>query len=168
MSKEAGKPQIAYVGLGSNLGDKEANIKKALEMLNTSPGVRVKRAASLYRTAPVGYTGQDWFLNTVAEVETSLSPHELLSLLLAVEERLGRVRTVRWGPRTVDLDLLLFGGEEINTPDLVVPHPRMGERAFVMVPLAELAPELTVPGRGKAVELAQALAGEQYVERYRD
>lgn len=155
----------AYVGLGSNLGDKEANIKKALKLLETSPGVQVKRVASFYRTAPVGYTRQDWFLNTVAEVETGLKPHELLSLLLDIEERLGRVRTVRWGPRTVDLDLLIFGRETINAPDLIVPHPRMSERAFVMVPLAELAPEFTIDGRGKAAELAEALKKEQFVDK---
>ncbi len=155
----------AYIGLGSNLGDKKANIKKALELLEECPGVRVKRVASLYRTAPVGFTKQDWFLNTVAEVDTMLEPHELLALLLETEERLGRVRTVRWGPRTVDLDLLIFAEEEIESPDLIVPHPRMGGRAFVMVPLAELVPELKIPGKGKAAELALKLAAKQPVEK---
>lgn len=156
---------IAYIGLGSNLGDKEANLKKALELLDASPEVQVKKVASLYRTAPVGFTEQDWFLNTVVGVETSLSPHELLSLLLDIEERLGRVRTIRWGPRTVDLDLLLFGREEVNTPDLMIPHLRMSERAFVMVPLAELAPKLIIPGRGMAVDLAKGLKKEQLIEK---
>lgn len=158
--------RIAYIGLGSNLGDKEANIKKALELLNTSPGLRVRRTASLYLTAPVGCDGQDWFLNTVAEVETCLAPRELLALLMGIEKKLGRVRSVRWGPRTVDLDLLLYGEEKINIPGLVVPHPRMGERAFVMVPLAELSPELVIPGLGKAAELASALARQQLIESY--
>lgn len=157
---------IAYIGLGSNLGRKEANIKKALELLDASPGAQVKRVASFYRTAPVGYTDQDWFLNTVAQLQTGLRPHQLLSLLLDIEERLGRVRTVRWGPRTVDLDLLLFGEEEINTSDLIVPHPRMSERAFVMVPLAEIAPGLIIPGRGKAAELAEMLKQKQLVDQY--
>lgn len=156
---------IAYIGLGSNLGEPEANLKKALELLDSFPGVQIKKVASLYRTEPLGYTGQDWFLNTVAEVETSLSPHELLSLLLDTEERLGRVRTIRWGPRTVDLDLLLFGGEEVNTPDLMIPHPRMSERAFVMVPLAELEPELIIPGWGMAVDLAEGLKKEQLINK---
>lgn len=155
----------AYIGLGSNLGDKEANIKKALKLLEASPGVHVKRVASFYRTAPVGYTRQDWFLNTAAEVETDLKPHELLSHLLDIEERLGRVRTVHWGPRTIDLDLLIFGREEVNTPDLIVPHPRMSERAFVMVPLAELVPEFIIAGRGKATELAETLKKEQFVDK---
>jgi len=158
---------IAYIGLGSNLGDKEANLKKALGLLDASPEMRVKKVASLYRTAPLGYTGQDWFLNTVAGVETSLSPHELLSLLLDIEERLGRVRTIRWGPRTVDLDLLLFGREEVNTPDLMIPHPRMSKRTFVMVPLAELAPKLMIPGRGIAADLAKSLKKEQVIDKLR-
>jgi 2-amino-4-hydroxy-6-hydroxymethyldihydropteridine diphosphokinase len=158
--------QTAYIGLGSNLGDKEANLKRALELLDRSQGVRVKRVAAFYRTAPVGYTRQDWFLNTVAEVETALEPRELLMLLLAIEKELGRVRTVHWGPRTVDLDLLLFGGEEIDTPDLVVPHPRLSQRAFVMAPLAELAPALKVAGRGTAAELAEELSKEQAIEKF--
>lgn len=157
---------FAYIGIGSNLGDKERYIKRALEALDRSPGLRVKRAASLYRTAPLGYTEQDWFLNTVAEVETFLGPHELLYLLLSIEDDLERTRSIRWGPRTVDLDLLLYGGEKIDSGDLTVPHPRMGERAFVMVPLAELAPGLLIPGRGRAAELAEELSREQAVERY--
>lgn len=156
---------IAYIGLGSNLGDKEANIKKALALLAASPGVRVKRVASFYRTAPVGYTDQGWFTNTVAELETSLQPHELLSLLLDIEKRIGRVRTIRWGPRTVDLDLLLFGSEEMNSPDLVLPHPRMGERAFVMAPLAELDPDIMIAGWGTAKELAERLKKEQQIKK---
>ncbi len=155
----------AYIGLGSNLGDKKANLKKALELLDTAPGMRVKKVASFYRAAPVGNTRQDWFLNTVAEVETNLNPHQLLALLLSVEAGLGRVRTVRWGPRTIDLDLLIFGREEVRAPDLTVPHPRMCERAFVMAPLAEIAPGLIIPGRGKVADLARVLAKEQPVEK---
>ncbi len=155
----------AYIGVGSNLGDREGHIKKALELLHRSPGMRVKQVASLYLTEPVGYAGQEWFLNTVAELETGLEPRELLVLLLETEKKLGRVRTVRWGPRTVDLDLLVFGEEKIAQPGLVVPHPRMCERAFVMVPLAELKPGLKIPGAGKAAELAAALAMEQPVKR---
>jgi len=159
-------PYTAFVGLGSNIGDKEDNLKKALDLLNSCPGVRVKKVSSFYRTAPLGYTRQDWFLNAAAELETGLSPHELLSVLLDVERKLGRERGVRWGPRTVDLDLLVFGAEEIKTPGLTVPHPRMGERAFVMVPLAEIAPELVLPGRGTASELAGQLAKRQAISKY--
>jgi 2-amino-4-hydroxy-6-hydroxymethyldihydropteridine diphosphokinase len=115
-------PTTAYIGLGSNLGDKEANIIKALELLGEAPGVKVIKVASNYKTAPLYVTQQDWFLNTVAEIETSLSAHELLSLLKETEKKLDRTPTVRWGPRTIDLDLLLFGSERIKTSDLCVPH----------------------------------------------
>ena len=152
----------AYIGLGSNLGDKKTNIKKALKLLDTAPGLRVKKVASLYRTAPVGNTRQDWFINTVAGVETNLNPRQLLAFLLDVEAGLGRVRSVRWGPRTIDLDLLVFGQEEIRAPGLIVPHPRMCDRAFVMTPLAEIAPGLIIPGRGKVEGLAR-LTDKQHV-----
>jgi 2-amino-4-hydroxy-6-hydroxymethyldihydropteridine diphosphokinase len=155
----------AYIGLGSNLGDKGANIKKALEMLEENPGVQVKKVASLYKTAPLYVTKQDWFLNSVAEIETSLTPHELLTLFKETEKKLERTATIRWGPRTIDLDLLLFGDEKVFTADLVVPHPRMAERAFVIVPLAEIAPHLCIPGRGRVGELAHLLTRDQSVEK---
>lgn len=155
----------AYIGLGSNMGDKEGNIKKALEMLENTPGISVKAGSSLYRTAPVGYTGQDWFLNAAAELRTSLSPQELLFVLLDIERQLGRVRTTRWGPRVIDLDLLIFGTVEMDTPGLILPHPHLGKRAFVMVPLAEIAPGLDIPGQGKASELAAQLAKIQDVSK---
>ncbi|MFX4263536.1 2-amino-4-hydroxy-6-hydroxymethyldihydropteridine diphosphokinase [Pelotomaculum propionicicum] len=158
-------PTTAYIGLGSNLGDKEANIKKALELLGEVPAVKVIKVASLYKTAPLYVTKQDWFLNTVAEIETSLNAHELLSLLKETEKKLERTPTVRWGPRTIDLDLLLYGSDKIKSADLCVPHPRMTERAFVMVPLAEIAPQLCVPGRGRAGELARLLSTDQRVEK---
>jgi 2-amino-4-hydroxy-6-hydroxymethyldihydropteridine diphosphokinase len=151
--------------MGSNVGDRKGYIKKALELLHRSPGVRVRRVASLYLTAPVGCKEQEWFLNTVAEAETGLEPRELLEFLLETEKKLGRVRTKRWGPRTADLDLLLCGEQRIAQPGLVVPHPRMGERAFVMVPLAELEPGLMIPGVGKAAEVAALLAVEQSVKK---
>ena len=151
---------IAYTGLGSNMGDKRGNIKAALELLGRVPGVKLLRVAPFYRTAPVGYTEQDWFVNTVAEVETTLSPAELLAACLDIENRLGRVRDIRWGPRVIDLDLLLYNGQVIDEPDLVVPHPRMHERAFVLVPLADLAPELVIPGRGRVSELLAAVGRE--------
>lgn len=133
-------------------------------MLDAAPGVRVVRAAPCYRTAPIGYTGQDWFINTAAEVETNLQPLALLKLLLNLEDILGRVRGRRWGPRTIDLDLLVYGREKINTPELVIPHPRMHERAFVMVPLSDLAPGMEIPGWGKTAELALSLVMEQLIE----
>lgn len=154
----------AYIGLGSNLGDKKANLTKALELLGAAPGVQLKKVASYYRSAPVGGPPQDWYLNTVAEVLTSLTPHRLLAVLLKIEEELGRVRTVRWGPRTVDLDLLLYGGREIHDDILTLPHPRMTGRAFVMAPLAELAPGLILQGK-TAGQLARELAGTQLIEK---
>ncbi|MDD2554063.1 MAG: 2-amino-4-hydroxy-6-hydroxymethyldihydropteridine diphosphokinase [Desulfotomaculaceae bacterium] len=159
-------PTTAYIGLGSNLGDKEANIRKALAMLEEVPGIQVKKVASLYKTAPLYVTKQDWFLNTVAEVETSLTAHEFLTLLKDTEKKLERAPTVRWGPRTIDLDILLFGSDKIESADLIVPHPRMIERAFVMVPLAEIAPRLCIPGRGRAGELARLLSTDQSVEKF--
>ncbi len=159
-------PITAYIGLGSNLGDKEANIKKALDLLKEAPGIQVKKIASLYKTAPLYVTRQDWFLNTVAEIETDLTARQLLALLKDMEKKLDRTPTVRWGPRTIDLDILLFGNDKIEDADLVIPHPRMIERAFVMAPLAEIAPHLCIPGRGRVGELARLLSTDQNVEKY--
>jgi 2-amino-4-hydroxy-6-hydroxymethyldihydropteridine diphosphokinase len=138
----------AYVGLGANLGEREVTLGRALELLGER--VEVTGVSSFRDTAPVGYTDQPRFLNAAARVETELAPRELLDLLLAVERELGRVRegSPRFGPRTIDLDLLLYGDEAIEEPGLTVPHPRLHERVFVLEPLAELDPELVVPGRG--------------------
>ena len=143
---------IAYVGLGSNLGDREAIIRAAVEAL---PGVVA--VSQLRETDPVGVTEQPAFLNGAVVLETDLSARELLDLLLAVERRLGRERRERWGPRTIDLDLLLFGAETIDEPGVTVPHPRLHERRFALEPLAELDPELTVPGRGAVKDLLAGL-----------
>lgn len=134
----------AYVGLGSNLGDREGNLGRALELLEDLGPVR---ASSIRETDPVGVVDQPKFLNAVAELETELPPRELLERLLAIERRLGRDRAVerRWGPRTIDLDLLLYGEETVDEPGLSVPHPRLAERTFVLEPLHELDPELTLP-----------------------
>ncbi|MEW5761866.1 MAG: 2-amino-4-hydroxy-6-hydroxymethyldihydropteridine diphosphokinase [Bacillota bacterium] len=156
---------IAYVGVGSNVGDRRWFVREALRLLDEVPGVKVRRVAPLYLTAPVGDVAQEWFLNTVAEIDTVLPPQKLLSALLAIEARLGRVRTRRWGPRTVDLDLLLYDDAEIRTPELTVPHPRLTGRAFAVVPLADLAPERVLPGGARARDLAAALAVVQPVAR---
>ncbi len=147
----------AYIGIGSNLGEKEKNINMALKLLEIPAEIRILKVAPLYSSAPWGYTEQDWFLNTVAEIETVLPAKELLQKLLQIEKDLGRVRTVQWGPRTLDLDLLLYGDITMNTKELVLPHPRMAERAFVMVPLADLNPDLKVAGGKTAKELAEEL-----------
>jgi len=143
---------VAYVGLGANLGDREATIRAAVGAL---PGVIA--GSALRETDPVGMTEQPRFLNGVAALRTALAPRELLDVLIAVERRLGRERGERWGPRTIDLDLLLYGGETVDEPGLTVPHPRLHERRFVLEPLAELDPELVVPGRGPVSALLAAL-----------
>lgn len=130
----------AFLGLGSNLGDREANLRRAVELLGAAGRIRVVRTSSLYETDPVGPPQPD-YLNAVAEVATTRSPRELLDVALDVERELGRVRDERWGPRTVDVDVLVYGDERIDEPGLTVPHPRMHERAFVLVPLRELDPD---------------------------
>jgi 2-amino-4-hydroxy-6-hydroxymethyldihydropteridine diphosphokinase len=134
---------IAYIGLGSNVGDSGAVIRQAIGML--SEAGRVVHVSSLYHTEPVGYREQDDFINAAAAVETERSPDELLNLCRSIEDRLGRKRTVRWGPRTIDLDILLYGDIAVNTPAMVIPHPRMTERRFVLAPLVEIAPDAVHP-----------------------
>ena len=138
---------IAYVGLGSNLGDREATLREAVRLLGELDGVEVRAVSSFRETDPVGKLDQPRFVNGAAALETSLQARELLDRLLEVERALGRDRSVeeRWGPRTIDLDLLLYGEETIDVPGLQVPHPRLAERAFVLEPLLELAPELRLP-----------------------
>jgi 2-amino-4-hydroxy-6-hydroxymethyldihydropteridine diphosphokinase len=144
----------AYVGLGSNLGDREATLRRALELLDREPGVTVVAVSSLRETDPVGPVDQPRFLNGVVALETELAPGALVGRLLAVERALGRTREgPRWGPRTVDLDLLIHGTEIVDEPGTTVPHPRLHARRFVLEPLAELAPDLTVPGRGSVRDL---------------
>jgi 2-amino-4-hydroxy-6-hydroxymethyldihydropteridine diphosphokinase len=148
----------AFVGLGSNLGDREALLRRAIAAIAKLPATEVRAVSSFRDTAPVGIVDQPRFLNGAAELETSLPPDELLAGLLEIERRLGRDR--RWvpsgGPRTVDLDLLLYGDARISTPGLEIPHPRLAERRFVLEPLAELDPGLEVPAKGRV----QALLAE--------
>ena len=144
----------AYVGLGANVGDRERTILAGLHALAEEDAIEVVGASTLRETEPVGVGEQPLFLNGAALLETTLSPRELLDRLLAVEQRFGRVRVPgERGPRTLDLDLLLYGEETIDEPGLTVPHPRLHERRFVLEPLAELAPGLLVPGRGKVESL---------------
>ena len=148
----------AFVGIGANLGDRERTLRLALRLLGDRDGVTVAAVSSLRETAPVGYLDQPSFLNGAARLETELSPRELLRALLDVERELGRDRSgPRFGPRTVDLDLLLYGEVELDEPGLVVPHPRLHERRFVLEPLVELAPGLVVPGRGPVERLLAEL-----------
>jgi 2-amino-4-hydroxy-6-hydroxymethyldihydropteridine diphosphokinase len=149
----------AYVALGANLGDREGTIRAALAELDAAPDVRVAAVSSLRETEPVGLLDQPPFLNGAAALDTGLSPRELLDLLLALEGRFGRVRegVPPGGPRTLDLDLLLYGRAEIDEPGLRIPHPRLHERRFVLEPLSELDASLEVPGKGKIQTLLAEL-----------
>lgn len=141
----------AFIGLGSNLGERETLIRLALDDLARLPGTRVARVSSLYDTEPVGEVEQPNFLNAVAQLDTELTARQLLWNLQLVERRLGRVRSQKWGPRTIDLDLLLFGPLVVDEPDLRVPHPELTRRAFVLVPLVELDPLLVHPVSGQTL-----------------
>lgn len=133
-----------YIGLGSNMGDRIKNLHTALGLIARINSTTVKKVSSFHVTAPVGKTDQPDFLNAVALLYTTLTPHKLLSELLKIETKMGRIRTEKWGPRIIDLDILLFDDLKLETPDLIIPHPRMHERKFVLEPLKEIATELTV------------------------
>jgi 2-amino-4-hydroxy-6-hydroxymethyldihydropteridine diphosphokinase len=150
----------AYVGLGSNLGDREQVIADAVSLLGEHPEIDVLVTSALRETEPWGPVVQPRFLNGAVSVETTLAPRALLEALLDVERRLGRVRDERWGPRTIDLDLLLYGDAVVDEPGLTVPHPRLRERAFALEPLLELDPSLVIPRQGPASQLLDALAEE--------
>lgn len=159
---------LAAIALGSNLGDRAATLGAAIAELSAHPEVRLLAVSPVFETEPVGPPGQGAYLNAAVLVETTRSPRELLELLLSIERSLGRVRTPgeRWGPRTIDLDLLSFGDRVIDEPGLTLPHPRLHERRFVLEPLAAIAPDLVIPGLGRTVAellarvLAEALPGE--------
>ena len=155
---------LAYVGLGSNLGEPRAQVERALDELALLPRTHFRRRSSLYRTAPLGHAAQPHFVNAVAALDTELGAEELLGELQAIENRHGRKRSFPNAPRTLDLDLLLYGDARISSPELVVPHPRMHERAFVLQPLVEIAPLAYIPGRGPATVCLAAAAGQK-IER---
>ena len=162
----------AYLGLGSNLGDREENLRKSLSLLGDAG--EITALSSIYETEPWGYADQPSFLNLVCGFRTSLSPPELLALAQEVERKLGRVRTIRYGPRTMDVDILLYGDRIVDTSDLQIPHPRIPERAFVLAPFAEIAPDIEhptlkrpisalladAPGRETVVKLGDLSLGE--------
>ncbi len=140
-----------YIGLGSNLGNKKENIQKALDLLNNTEGILILKISSLYETEPVGYEDQDWFINAVAQIETSISPQEILKIFKEIEAQIGREESIRWGPRKIDLDILFYDQLIYKSSDLEIPHPRLHERAFVLVPLAEINKELIHPIYNKSI-----------------
>lgn len=149
------RPVSVYLGLGGNVGDPHYYLRRAIALLAAQPAIKVERVSPFLETEPVGYLEQANFLNGVVQITTSLTPQELLTATQSIENKLGRVRTVRWGPRTIDIDILLYGELILASADLTIPHPRMLERAFVLQPLAMIAPELRIPGC-KATVLALA------------
>lgn len=154
-----GRQIIAYIGIGSNLGDAAGNVRQALLALEQLPASRVTGQSSLFRTAPVDADGDD-YINAVARVVTDLSAEELLSALLALEQNFGRERSYLNAPRTLDLDLLLYGDQVIASPTLTVPHPRMTSRAFVLIPLLQIDPFIHIPGQGAAHQFVPGVAGQ--------
>lgn len=140
-----------YIALGSNIGDRQAHLHRAIGLLQEEDRIQVIQQSSIYETEPIGYTDQQSFLNMVIRIQTACSPSELLEITQAIEQRCGRTREIKWGPRTIDLDILLYDQENMEMENLIIPHPRMWERAFVIVPLMELEPEL-VNDEGKSIQ----------------
>jgi 2-amino-4-hydroxy-6-hydroxymethyldihydropteridine diphosphokinase len=150
----------AYIGLGANLDDPAAQVRQAMDELAALPDSRLLKRSSLYASAPVGYENQPDFVNAAAEIETRLAPRALLAALLEIEHHHGRNRSFRNAPRTLDLDLLLYGQAHFHEEGLTLPHPRMHERAFVLLPLIEIAPKLSLPAHGRADMLLALCAGQ--------
>lgn len=159
----------AYLGLGANLGDRLQQLRQAIDLLNHTKGISVSRLSSVYETTPVGYIEQPIFYNMVIEIQTTLAAHDVLQVCLQIEKKLKRAREIRWGPRTIDIDILLYGDRIINQNELVIPHPRMTERAFVLIPLKELVGDRMIPGTNRSVEQCiQELHGEQGIRKIKE
>ena len=157
---------IAYIGLGSNIGDKVNQCEKAISEILRVDRHKLLAKSSLFKTKPIGYTSQDWFVNGVIKIETDLEPLDLLRILKAIESRLGRTKTFHWGPRPIDLDILLFDESEIRMKELQIPHPLMHERQFVLIPLVEIDRNLTHPILKKTIkELLENIKEDQGVEK---
>lgn len=155
--KSQQQPVDAFIGLGGNLGDAVETVRAAIHALGELPDTQRIAASSLYRTAPVGYLDQPDFINAVVWLRTALPAHVLLQAIQSLELAAGRERSFQDAPRTLDLDVLLYGQQQMDTPDLSVPHPRMHQRGFVLIPLAEIAPDLLIPGQGAVQDLVAAL-----------
>lgn len=157
-----------YLALGSNVGDREKNIKDAITLLSKIQGVAILKASNLYETEPVGYLDQDKFLNAVVRIKTDIEPLALLKEIQSVEDLLGRVRKIRWGPRSMDIDILMYDDLELSYPELVIPHPRMSERAFVLVPLIEVYEGYNITGMKTNMEkLLKACSDRDGVRFYK-
>lgn len=135
-----------FIGIGTNIGDRKDNLNKAIKLLGENEKTLIKKVSSIYETAPVGYLDQAAFLNIVAEIETILDPFELMAFTASIEKAMGRERLIKWGPRIIDLDILLYENQVVKTENLIIPHPRIRERAFVLIPLMEIAPEILLNG----------------------
>ncbi len=158
-----------YIGFGSNIGNRRAFIQKALYSLSQTDNIIIKEISSLYETEPVGYEDQEKFLNGVAAIETHLSPQKLLCTLKEIETHVGRQRRTRWGPREIDMDILIYGEMCLQTPDLIIPHPEIQNRHFVLVPLAEIAPNLVHPVLKKTIQfLLNRLVDDYSLEKIED
>jgi len=149
----------AFIGLGSNLGEREEHLRNAIRALDATPGIEVKEVSSIYETEPVGGPDQPDYLNAVAEIDSQLGHRAIFEACMTIEHALGRDRSTEehWGPRAIDLDLLTYGDMMVSDPDLEIPHPRLAERAFVLVPFSEIAPYIDIPGLGKVHELEERL-----------
>jgi len=157
---------LAYVGIGSNLGDKIEQCRKAISEILAIHGHRLLAQSSFYKTQPMGYPDQDWFINGVIQIETDLGPLELLRKLKEIESKMGRKETFRWGPRVIDLDLLLYDDLEMKTDELEIPHPQLTRRQFVLIPLVEINPDLIHPAFKKTMrELLLEIKEDQRVEK---
>ncbi len=150
-----------FLGLGSNLGDRLANLSAAVDLLASAPGVCVTEVSSLYVTSPVGMTDQPDFYNAVVSIKTNLAPHDILAVCMEIETSLGRERTIHWGPRILDVDVLLIEGIEVHTDTLIVPHPRLMERAFVLVPLAQIAPDVVLADGNTVEQAVKSITGQR-------
>ncbi|HWO76026.1 MAG TPA: 2-amino-4-hydroxy-6-hydroxymethyldihydropteridine diphosphokinase [Bacillus sp. (in: firmicutes)] len=158
----------AYLSLGTNMGDRLGYLNKAISLLKMQGSIQIKKMSSIYETDPVGFEDQSPFLNMVIEIETAESPFRLLEIILQIEEKLGRIRLFKWGPRTIDLDILLYNQDNIETEQLIVPHPRMHERAFVLIPLLEINDKLMHPALGKEFkQILSEIPKEKGVRRWK-
>jgi dihydroneopterin aldolase/2-amino-4-hydroxy-6-hydroxymethyldihydropteridine diphosphokinase len=163
------RPSKVFIGIGSNLGNKEENICKAIKLIGELDSTEVIDASSFYKTSPVGFVDQDWFINAVIKIKTYLPPNELMSSLLSIESSLGRIRKEKWGARTIDLDILFYGNIILNEEDITVPHPHLHERKFVLEPFCEIEPEFVHPVYNKSIlRLCNELQGDERITKLKE